>query len=324
MKSVFGLATIAAVAFAQPTDHEGPGPDSHEGGSKPHMDVFSGSYEFEIMGSPYRMYICNNPESMSMYWAVANLANIENTNEYTEVVGRDSDGIKFDGKHTYTASCSIYRLFGERHLEGYYRLVFDDMTGEYTLHERYPELEDHQTGAEDEEIWNTYTLTKISPGLVGNPQMMGYQCLHPYVDEGYELPLPSLWKSDLSSANDRLYDNILLSKNPIYSCWKYDDVFGNTHLHGNIYAPEEQWDGALILFRWDDFTNPDHCYVGSMFAVMLEEDLALVSYQCENTVTGRQHLMHLQKMTGGEVCPFEVDYPAVLTKREHSISTLNK
>ncbi len=37
------------------------------------------------------------------------------------------------------------------------------------------------------------------------------------------------------------------------------DVYGNTHLFGNLYGPEEEWNGALVRMRWDDYTNPDNC-----------------------------------------------------------------
>ena len=40
---------------------------------------------------------------------------------------------------------------------------------------------------------------------------------------------------------------------------------------GNVYAPKFEWDGSLLLVRWDNFMNPDKCYVGSMLVVMLDE-----------------------------------------------------
>lgn len=39
---------------------------------------------------------------------------------------------------------------------------------------------------------------------------------------------------------------------------------------GNVYAPKFEWDGSLLLVRWDNFMNPDKCYVGSMLVVMLD------------------------------------------------------
>ena len=41
--------------------------------------LFAGTYEFEIMGSPYRMYICECEESKQTYWSVADI----HDNEYT-------------------------------------------------------------------------------------------------------------------------------------------------------------------------------------------------------------------------------------------------
>ena len=69
MKSVLGLAALATMASA---------------GDKPMLDLFAGSYEFEIMGTPYRLYLCEAEESKGLYWAAANLANLDYTNEYTE------------------------------------------------------------------------------------------------------------------------------------------------------------------------------------------------------------------------------------------------
>ena len=149
-------------------------------------------------------------------------------------------------------------------------MVFDAKVGEYHLYERYPELEDGQTGAQDEKLWNAYELTKISFSVVGNPRLAGMQCLHPQGATISLVPIPSLWRSQLSSDDDRFLDYIQVSEDPVNSCWKYDDVYGNTHLFGSLYAPEFEWDGSLLLNRWDDFTNPDKCYVGSMFVVMLD------------------------------------------------------
>ena len=188
------------------------------------------------------------------------------------VVGRDYNGVAFDEEAgTYSLESNIFRLYGTRHLQGYYKLVFDAATHSYALYERYPELEDAQTGADEEEMWNRYELTKISPSLVGNPRLMGYQCGHPSGNTVHEVPFPSLWASELSSKDDRFRDVVLVSADPVNSCWKYEDVYGNAHRHGNVFAPEYEWDGALLLTRWDDFTNPDSCYVGSQFVIMLEQ-----------------------------------------------------
>ena len=190
------------------------------------------------------------------------------------VVGRDFNGPKKDG-HVWTAEASIFRLFGERTLQGYYKLVFDADAFTWQLFERYPELMDGQTGADEEELWNVYDLVKVSQSIVGNPQMHGYQCLHPQGADIVTLPVPSVWRSQLSSVNDRFFDVVQVSTDPVNSCWAYDDVYGKTHLYGNVYlntlGGEIEWDGALLLARWDDFTNPDHCYVGSMFLIALEE-----------------------------------------------------
>ena len=223
----------------------------------------------------------------------------ETTNtEHHIVVGRDDNGIQFDGEHTFIAESDVFRLYGKRHLHGYYKLVHDAKEDSFVLHEvclsiptsicsrsngptqRYPELQDGQTGADEEAMWNHYALTKVSPVLAGNPRMRGYQCLHPRGHTAWTVPFPSLWRSQLSSEDDRFYDFIQVTADPVNSCWKYEDVYGNVHIYGNVYAPQSEWDGSLLLLRWDDFTNPDHCYVGSQFVVMLEE--VLCAFLCRN------------------------------------------
>ena len=48
-----------------------------------------------------------------------------------------------------------------------------------------------------------------------------------------------------------------------------------------------------------------------------------MSYQCENSVTGRQILLHLTDMKP-DMCPFEPDVFAELTTREREIHNLDK
>ena len=67
----FGLAVIAAVG-AYTTEY----PSGN--------DLLVGSYEFEIMGAPRRLYLCEHEESNAIYWAVVHLEPDDWTNEYTE------------------------------------------------------------------------------------------------------------------------------------------------------------------------------------------------------------------------------------------------
>ena len=98
----------------------------------------------------------------------------------------DKGGIEEDGESGFQSiSCNIFRLYGDRHLQGYYRMEYQPGDGEgeepvWTLFERYPELEDGQTGgmlfaprkvccsmlqsdwlwsADEEELWNHYRMT---------------------------------------------------------------------------------------------------------------------------------------------------------------------
>jgi len=284
-----------------------------------------GTYEFEIMGAPHRLYVCGGEEDDGLYWSVTKVGD-DRTNEYTEIVGRDTDGVDCSFATGCVAEAAVFRLYGERHLQGYYRLHFDVEENVHTLWERYPELQDGQTGAGEEEFWNRYQLNKISPAIVANPRLERRQCLHPEGATVWDVPTPSKWRSALSSEHDRFFDTVLVSEDASRSCWAYEDVYGNTHLHGAIFGANQplQWDGALVLGRWDDFTNPDKCYVGSQFMVMLDEDLALLSYQCEDKMTGRQILLHLSDLDPEENCPFEVENPAQLTQRENSRVNLDK
>ena len=62
-----------------------------------------------------------------------------------------------------------------------------------------------------------------------------------------------------------------------------------------------------------------------VFLVFLEKDLALLSYQCEDKMTGRQMVLHLYDTDPEvETCPFEVDNPALFTQRETSRVNLDK
>ena len=104
MKAVLGLASLAGIAygiaestFTNPptlitdaptsisiTGAPTPEPVRRNKRSLPDLDIFTGSYEWEVMGIPYRMYICHDQDTDTLYWAVANLQNIEYHNEYTE------------------------------------------------------------------------------------------------------------------------------------------------------------------------------------------------------------------------------------------------
>lgn len=73
----------------------------------------------------------------------------------------------------------------------------------------------------------------------------------------WDAPYPSIWRNELSSESDRFYDTVMITDNN--ACWKYEDVYGNTHLHGMVYGPVLKWDDSLVLSRWEDSTNPDDC-----------------------------------------------------------------
>ena len=81
------------------------------------------------------------------------------------------DGVYFE-TDKYVARSDIIRLYGSEILRGYYELIFDPDKFVYSLRERFPELED---GEADTEVWNEYELAKLSPAIVGNQDLEGYQ-----------------------------------------------------------------------------------------------------------------------------------------------------
>eukprot|EP01083_Nonionella_stella_P078610 215218_1 len=287
------MAAVAAVSFAQEEKHDGMDNDLWK--------IFAGTYDFEVMGRPHRLYVCDSVDApdnkKALYWSVAD----RTSNEYSVALGRDYDGVEYDGDNVYSARCDIFRLYGDRVLQGYYEMVFDKEALTFHLRERFPELEDGQA---DTEIWNEYDLVKLSPAIVGNPDLEGKQCFHPMGNSVYQIPLPSLWESDYSLLDDG-FRSILIEENALSSCWKLDNEFGDTAQAGWHYGYDFEWDGALLLSRWDSVLKNHGCKVGSQFMVVLDDELAIVSTQCEDKITGRTTLMHLQDMHGHMMCPFE-------------------
>ena len=68
MKSLLGLAALIAVVFGD-----------DKGDSKGYIDIFVGTYEFEVLGRPHRLYLCDTEDEKTAYWAIADRAD----NEYT-------------------------------------------------------------------------------------------------------------------------------------------------------------------------------------------------------------------------------------------------
>ena len=63
-----------------------------------------------------------------------------------------------------------------------------------------------------------------------------------------------MWMSGPDSKDDKFSDMMILEglSGSETNCWQYLDVYGNTHLFGNLYGPQKEWDGSLVLTRWDD------------------------------------------------------------------------
>eukprot|EP01084_Bolivina_argentea_P156115 272059_1 len=290
MKTILGIAALTAVALA---DEPSPA-DLNE--------IFAGTYEFEVMGRPHRLYICDTDRmaenKKALYWSVAD----RTANEYAVAVGRDYDGVEMDGDGVYVSRCDIFKLYGDRILKGYYEIIFDASELVFSLRERFPELENGQA---DEEIWNEYELVKLSPAIVGNPDLEGYQCMHPLGNVVYAIDLPSLFESDFSKLDDG-YFSTLIEEDALTSCWKLENEFGDVMQAGWHYGYDFEWDGELLLFRFDSVNKNFGCSVGTIFIVIIDEGLAIVSRQCEDRVTGRTYIAHAQDMVKHEMCPYAV------------------
>ena len=72
------------------------------------------------------------------------------------------------------ASSEIYKLNGDLILKGEYEISLDQKTSTYSLRERFHEFEDLQS---DLDLWNEYELTRISPHIIGNPDLEGIPSL---------------------------------------------------------------------------------------------------------------------------------------------------
>merc|ERR1719295_993793 len=175
----------------------------------------------------------------------------------------------------------------------------------FTLSEHFPEYSALQAGTE---LINVYEMFKLSPAIVGNPDLEGHQCFHPLGHDIFEIPLPSLWTSDFRPEDDG-FRSFMIEPGAFTSCWKVDNEFNDTMEAGYLYGYDFEWDGSLLIERFDSVNKNAGCSVGSTMVLMVDEDLALVTYQCEDKKTGATMLMHLKAAEEDEVlqdmrCPF--------------------
>ena len=150
----------------------------------------------QVMGRPNRLYLCNHHASDqpdALYWAISDRQSREFTiglcldsflctfcvsrNNHSEwislAIGRDYDGVETVGDRI-VASSEIYKLNGDLILKGEYEISLDQKTSTYSLRERFHEFEDLQS---DLDLWNEYELTRISPHIIGNPDLEGIPSL---------------------------------------------------------------------------------------------------------------------------------------------------
>lgn len=211
------------------------------------------------------------------------------------VVGRDDNGIIQTNFYTWEASCEIFRLYGHEILTGYWRLVYNKRQDDWTLYERFPDL----SALDNDDDWNAYHLNKISSQIVANPEMSGYQCFLPSVE--YPIGSPDsnqCWVSDLLSPEQLIAHQFF--EGDEVGCWLFVTQEGYVIRGGYNYDFRQEWDGGLLLLRWDDQINDDTdqygvygCSRGSMFVVRTSQTETVFSYQCEDRITGDQYLTHL-------------------------------
>ena len=105
--------------------------------------------------------------------------------------------------------CDVFQLFGDSVIQGQYKLELSFETG-YVLSERFPELIDADLSEEDlfYDGWSSYQVSKISPDIVGNTALEGYQCHHPQGNEVFDLPMPALIESEYVDLDHGAYTGI--------------------------------------------------------------------------------------------------------------------
>ena len=55
-------------------------------------------------------------------------------------LGRDFDGVEFEGGKTLRAACDVFKLNGDRALQGKYEITLDKATYAFTLRETFPQF----------------------------------------------------------------------------------------------------------------------------------------------------------------------------------------
>lgn len=194
---------------------------------------------------------------------------------------------------------------------GEYEFSWNDKKNEYILKERFI---DH-SNIHDDTKWNSYVLSRISPSIVGNPSISGYQCFEPDLNFNLEKDLSksgtSLWKSKFFR-KDRCYRYLLFTENEHKAdCWKITTRNGNIKQSGYIYASDYdlKWNGNLMINKFDNAAKIPDCKVGTQFLIFVNSNTALLSYQCRDRITGYQYLIYRSKNVDKKEelkCPFKL------------------
>ena len=211
----------------------------------------------------------------------------------------------------YIAKCKIYRLFGKEYLRGEYEFIYNSTSNLFILKERF--IFDNIKSKHSNE-WNSYILFKISPVIVSNPAIKGNQCWKPDIDASDNIKNNgiTLWKSRYSKQEHGYrYKLFALNDKNEYTtnCWKLETRYGNIKETGFTYSSlnDQKWDKHLFIERWDNSYRPNVCKIGTSFLIFVNSNTALLSYQCDDGITGGQMLLYLNKdARESRLCPWKI------------------
>eukprot|EP00484_Ammonia_sp_Unknown_P028101 CAMPEP_0197048888 /NCGR_PEP_ID=MMETSP1384-20130603/24148_1 /TAXON_ID=29189 /ORGANISM="Ammonia sp." /LENGTH=302 /DNA_ID=CAMNT_0042481093 /DNA_START=81 /DNA_END=989 /DNA_ORIENTATION=- len=150
----------------------------------------------------------------------------------------------------------------------------------------------------------TMYFFKVSPQLEGNDDLQGYQCAAPYTGE--LLPYPYAFGSAAIPWHPNLAKEIQVFTSDDAGCW--------ANVDGASFEPDGTGSGdfsqrvicasgAAWIQQWKDDSLPhdDPCRRGSEIAVIVDQGVLLVGFQCSDGETGAGFLLY--EATSHSTCP---------------------
>ena len=77
------------------------------------------------------------------------------------------------------------------------------------------------------------------------------------------------------------FNTLLIEEDALTSCWKLDNEFRDTMQAGYVYGYDFEWDGGLLMERFDSVYKNAGCSVGSSFLVIIGEVMCCY-FLCES------------------------------------------